>query len=368
MDQQSAQDARTAPVAVWNILEKMTPEQKVVWRIADVTGNPASKERGTEDLPFPYGWYAVCYSDELAVGQVKPMRYFARELVAWRGVDGQARVLDAYCKHLGAHMGHGGKVNGNLLECPFHAWRYDGTGSVKEIPYARIIPPQAKRSCGNWHVAEANGFVWVWYHPEGIEPMWEVERFPETESADWAPYERYEWHVASALQFIAENTADLAHFKYVHGTATYPTAKMVFNGHLRNGLVEAKMGTPRGEVDGKIVNDSFGPGQSSVRFSGISETLLVAAITPVEKDLLHSRFAFTQPKAQMSGPMAGVAKALIKDIVKQFDQDKIIWDRQRFVERALVCDGDGPIGDFRRWYYQFYAEWKGGNKPLTAEG
>ena len=30
----------------------------------------------------------------------------------------------------------------------------------------------------------------------------------------------------------------------------------------------------------------------------------------------------------------------IRDIIKQFDQDKVVWDRQRFVERALICDGE----------------------------
>ena len=48
-------------------------------------------------------------------------------------------------------MGVGGKVHGNLLECPFHAWRYDGEeGVVKDIPYSKAIPPQVKRKC--WSV------------------------------------------------------------------------------------------------------------------------------------------------------------------------------------------------------------------------
>ena len=31
---------------------------------------------------------------------------------------------DAYCPHLGAHLGHGGIINGECIECPFHAWRW----------------------------------------------------------------------------------------------------------------------------------------------------------------------------------------------------------------------------------------------------
>jgi hypothetical protein len=59
-------------------------------------------------FPIPISWYAVAYSDELEGGQVLPLSLLGRELVAFRGEDGVAAVLDAYCPHLGAHLGHGG--------------------------------------------------------------------------------------------------------------------------------------------------------------------------------------------------------------------------------------------------------------------
>src|SRR5579859_6561668 len=116
-------DARTSPAAVWRVLENLKGDDLAAWRMADVPGRPSATERGLDE-PFPFGWYALCYSEDLAVGEVKPVRYLGRELVMWRGEDGVARVLDAYCRHLGAHMGYGGRVNGNDLECPFHAWQY----------------------------------------------------------------------------------------------------------------------------------------------------------------------------------------------------------------------------------------------------
>ena len=56
------------------------------------------------DLPIPFGWYAVSLSHELEVGQVKPAEYFGREMVLFRTESGEAKVLDAYCPHLGAHL------------------------------------------------------------------------------------------------------------------------------------------------------------------------------------------------------------------------------------------------------------------------
>lgn len=356
----SATDARTAPVAVWQILEKLRGQDLIDWRVAPVDGRASIKDRNL-DVGFPFGWYAVEMADFVNVGQAKPIRYFGKDLAIWRGDDGKVRVIDAYCKHLGAHMGVGGKVHGNLLECPFHAWRYDGEeGNVKDIPYAKAIPPQVKRKCTRtWSVTEANGWIWVWYHPQDLAPMWDVVVHPEASDADWTAYETHEWNVYGSIQNMAENGVDIAHFKYIHGTADLPAAELRWGDWGRGADVKAKMGTPTGMVDGLISYDTMGPGQSWTRFSGISETLLVASLAPVEEDVLRVRYSFTQPKSQAEGPGAGLAKALIRDICKQLDQDKVIWDRMKFEPNPIICDGDGPIPQFRTWYSRYYASPEG---------
>ena len=361
-------DARVPPVAVWQVLEKLKGQDLIDWRLAEGKNRPSVQERNL-DMGFPFGWYPVMLSSELEAGVAKPLRYFSTDLAIWRGMDGQVRMLDAYCKHLGAHLGHGGRVSGNLLECPFHAWRYDGEeGVVKEIPYARAIPPQVKRKCTRtWHVKEANRWIWMWYHPQDVAPLWEVVELPEASDPEWTDFEVYEWNVWGSLQNMAENGVDFAHFQFIHGTANMPKAEMRWSDWGRGADVRARMGTPQGEVDGCISFDTVGPGQNWTRFTGISETLLVACLTPVEQDHIHARFCFTQPKAQGEGPMGGLARAMIKDICKQFDQDKVVWDRQRFEPNPIICDGDGPIPQFRRHYSRFYAKPDGGPEAGRVE-
>lgn len=349
-------DARTAPVAVWSVIEKMSKEERQAWRVAELDNRPSPAERNL-DTPYPLGWYPILLSDELQVGEVKPLRYFSTELAIWRGEDGTVRMLDAHCKHLGAHMGHGGKVNGNLLECPFHSWRYDGDeGVVKEIPYAKAIPPQVKRKCTRtWHVSEVNRIIWMWYHPLDVAPLFDVVENPETTDPDWSEFQTAEWTIFGSIQNMAENGVDFAHFKYIHGTASYPSAELHWGeAYDRHSVLKARMGTPRGEVDGQITTSSQGPGQNWVRFTGICETLLIACITPVEKDRLAVRYLYTQPKAQMDGPNAGLARAIIADVNKQMDQDKVVWDRMRYEPNPIICDGDGPIPKFRQFYSRYY--------------
>ena len=87
-------------------------------------------------LPMnPTGWFQVAWSHEVTVGQVHRMRYFGRDLVAWRATSGKVTVMDAYCEHLGAHLGYGGTVVEDRIRCPFHGWEWNDQGRNVCIPY-----------------------------------------------------------------------------------------------------------------------------------------------------------------------------------------------------------------------------------------
>jgi len=109
---------------------------------------PPSTRRFTP--PIPNGWFQVAFSHELEPGAVKPLRYFDKDLVAFRTEAGAISVLDAHCPHLGAHLGHGGKVKGGSIECPFHAWQFGTDGKCTAVPYAEHVPRKAKLS--TWHI------------------------------------------------------------------------------------------------------------------------------------------------------------------------------------------------------------------------
>src|SRR5205814_2249159 len=83
----------------------------------------------------PTGWFQVAWSDEIAVGDVHKMVYFGKEMVAWRAQSGLLTVMDAYCEHLGAHLGFGGHVEGEVIECAFHGWQWNHEGRNVCIPY-----------------------------------------------------------------------------------------------------------------------------------------------------------------------------------------------------------------------------------------
>src|SRR6185369_8695239 len=71
-------------------------------------------------LPVPFGWFFVAYSHELKPGELRNVQYFGQEWVQFRTEQGEMGMVDPYCPHLGAHIGHGGKVDGESIRCPFH--------------------------------------------------------------------------------------------------------------------------------------------------------------------------------------------------------------------------------------------------------
>ncbi|WP_438483776.1 Rieske 2Fe-2S domain-containing protein [Streptomyces sp. S186] len=94
---------------------------------------------------------------------------------------GLVRGTDPHCPHLGAHPGHGGRVEGERLICPFHGFAFDADGSCVATGYGTRPPKAALRFR---HSQEANGFVFVWQRNAGLPPQWELPRLSDDTSLD----------------------------------------------------------------------------------------------------------------------------------------------------------------------------------------
>ncbi len=127
--------------------------------------------------------------------------------------DGEHHLADAFCPHLGAHLGVGGRVDDGCLVCPFHEWSFAADGANTDIPYADR--PNRKARLRTYPTIERNRHLLAWYHPDPtVAPSWEVvEALP----ADPVECLRLDRTVRTAWQEVAENSVDMAHFVSVHG-------------------------------------------------------------------------------------------------------------------------------------------------------
>lgn len=307
-------------------------------------------------FPIPFGWFQVGWSDELKPGEVRPIEYFDRHLALWRDDNGRARLNSAHCPHLGAHLAYGGSVHGEELACPFHGWRFTGDGRNSLIPYSERIN---KKAClDTFPVVDRNGLLMAWYHPDGLEPQWEIPEVAEFNDPEhYTEVMTREYTIEAPWQDLAENGVDSAHFRYVHHTEEVPELESYeTDGPLSKMRSIQKFPTPRGVVDGRIDADSFGPGFSVIRFSGIVDTYLMGCNTPLTRNSCFMRFTFTVRKLGDDALSSTVGEAFVAEIDKQVQEDRPIWQNKAYITRPALADSDGPFTKFRKWASQFYAE------------
>jgi choline monooxygenase len=157
-----------------------------------------------------------------------PFDYVVRDvlgdsLLITRDRDGQAHVLLNYCRHRGA-MPACGTGNARRFTCPYHAWVYDNTGTLKGVPgragfddldrsgYGLVELPSEERHGFIWAVLTADADIDLDNHLGAAGP----------ELAQWN-YKNYQYHDERFLESdvswkgALEAFAEGYHFPFVHG-------------------------------------------------------------------------------------------------------------------------------------------------------
>ncbi|KJE94081.1 Rieske domain-containing protein [Capsaspora owczarzaki ATCC 30864] len=339
------------------------------------------RKRGNLPPPFPNGWYRLCDSRDLKVKDVKNIDALGQHFVVFRGEDKRVSVLDAYCPHLGANLGIGGKVKGNEIECPFHGWTFNHDGKCTNIPYATKVPEFAKTR--KWTSLETNSHVLVWFDAENREPAWFPPSLEEVNSGSWTFRGYTEHNINAHIQEVPENGADIAHLKHVHSPL------MASGTDLRATRTE---GGPRFQAIGEHVWDaSWTPGEGIDKHIGFLELVhqmtifgiifsplnfyvsaqqigpalvylkwrslfgqgvfiqSVTPVAPMEQLVVHTVYAEWKVPTWF-------AKFVMLSEALQVERDIMIWNNKCFVDKPLLIPEDSLIGKWRRWYSQFYSE------------
>ena len=309
---------------------------------------------GRYPFGYPNGWFQVGYTDDVTAGGVVPLRYFGRDLVLFRSERGVPQVLDAYCAHLGAHLGYGGSVDGECIRCPFHAWAYGADGACTNIPYSARIPRGARVRA--WPTAERSGILFMWHHSEGQPPTWEPPDVPEFDRDDWVGYHRYRWQVRVHPQEIGENTFDPAHTQFVHGNASgIPDALVGFEDHRATATLVIHTAVLGGaEMRHELCLYGVGLTRNTSTGATAAKSFLTSN-TPIDEEMTDVRFSMMTPRSLPDDPDGTVSRANAHGTAMAFEEDIPIWEHKIYRDPPLLCDGDRSISRYRRWARQFYA-------------
>jgi phenylpropionate dioxygenase-like ring-hydroxylating dioxygenase large terminal subunit len=172
-------------------------------------------------------WYAIMESKEVRKKPVGVIR-MNEKLVLWRDEKGKVKCIYDKCCHRGASLSLGCIKEGEI-ECPFHGFRYDGTGKVIRIPAngkAASVPDRFKVQ--GYNIKEAYGFIWLWYGEQNNQEISEIPFFEDIKEGFYYKTFSEVWdvHYTRAI----ENQLDVVHLSFVHATTIGKGGKTIVNG------------------------------------------------------------------------------------------------------------------------------------------
>lgn len=116
-------------------------------------------------------WIPCALSETLvADGAPKAIRVLGRKYVAFRATDGRVGFFDEACPHRGVSLALA-RNEDCALRCIFHAWKFDVSGKVVEVPSegARSASFAEQVKLNHYPTFEGGGLVWA-FLGEGAPP------------------------------------------------------------------------------------------------------------------------------------------------------------------------------------------------------
>ncbi len=155
-------------------------------------------------------WHPVCRSQDLATGQLKPVRIMSEDFTIYRGESGAAHAVAFRCAHRGTQL-TAGWVQGENIRCFYHGWMYDPSGQCVEQP-GESEPFCQRIRIRSYPIHEYVGLIFL-YLGEGDPPS--PPRVPALDNAEGLIEN---WREDWACNYFnrLENAPDLMHVPFVH--------------------------------------------------------------------------------------------------------------------------------------------------------
>ena len=309
-------------------------------------GARASKTRVKKPAGFHQSWYAIARSDEVAAGEVIGRDFLDGRAIAYRAENGEAVVMNAYCRHLGADLSMG-KVVGNDIRCAFHHWQYGPDGGCTKIPASEKIPKAARMF--KYPTAEKWGLIWAF---NGAKPLFDVPEFVDYAESDLdiRTAEAFDLPVEPWVPFT--NSMDFQHLRVLHGLKIECDPDAI------------EVGAYRIQYDVRFEDPNLGVFDQRIRVTGTNTIALAGRLngmailsmatgTPTPDGRTHGWSVTATPRAEGNDAereqRLQIGEAFFRRLIQE---DEPIMKTIRFHD-GLLIDADRALARFLQYVRRF---------------
>lgn len=306
---------------------------------------------------YKHGWYLVAFERELC-GDVTPAAVGLHRLVLIRS-KGTFRAVDADCPHRGAHLGYGGRLDGEAIICPFHGLRIGvGLCGAKNLR----VSERTTLSAGGLIFVRLSSHLDCGF----ARALRELHTMHVIVPG-------YEMHVSAPADLIIENGFDTAHFRPVHGVSSrsFSAQKDPDGSFVLVGSLLAKRSAMAREFGSSDVGSSsagnsslpltlraFSPGLSILEVGGAFPYTMIVGATPdaCGASVLRVSIALSR---QIYGeqPSSRLVDHLTEASRLGIEADRRIWEQlSRVTKPTFLPDIDDAVISFRQFCAAFEVE------------
>ncbi|MFW9921727.1 MAG: Rieske 2Fe-2S domain-containing protein [Candidatus Thorarchaeota archaeon] len=309
-------------------------------------------------------WYAVLNSKEVKTGKVIGATRLGEKLVFWRDKNGQVGCVFDRCTHRGAALSLGKVLSNDKLQCPFHGFEYDATGTVTKIPaQGKNTPVPERYKVNSYPVVDAHGFIWLWWgeHRDEYPP---IPFFEDIDDKFF--YDTYidPWpvHYSRAI----ENQLDVVHLPFVHHNTIGRGYRTLVDGPIvkwENNELQTWVYVRKDDGTAPLKEkDLPEPTTTSLlhfRFGNIWQNRLAekfrifAAFVPVDEEntLIYLRLYQKFWRLPLSGRLITKLAHRFNRVVLSQDKRVVITQQPRKTNYKMgenLIQGDSPIIEYRK--------------------
>jgi phenylpropionate dioxygenase-like ring-hydroxylating dioxygenase large terminal subunit len=173
-------------------------------------------------------WYIAASSKKIKKKPIRVMLWNT-PIVLFRDTSGSVHALLDRCAHRNVPLSTG-TVQSDRIQCPYHGWEFDGSGTCQHIPARVEDSCSTTRNVPSFPVREQQGYIWV-YTNNQTSPNHEPYQFPFLEEKGFRTI-HYQADFDATILATAENVLDVPHTAFLH--------KGLFRSGNRN-IIEAQI-------------------------------------------------------------------------------------------------------------------------------